>query len=87
MDVKRLLLALSLSFVFIVLWGVLFPPPMNNLQTEQLPAKITETAITTINTTAGKIGYLLKYHHKKGNIISIFLELREAVLIYNLSLI
>ena len=30
---------------------------------------------------AGKIGYLLKYHHKKGNTINIFLELPEAVLI------
>ena len=30
MEIKRLLMALVLSFVFIITWNVFFPPPVAN---------------------------------------------------------
>jgi len=65
MDIKRLLLALALSFVFIVTWNVFFPPveeekgseesvPQREVQAETIQTQETATAIVINNVELNK---------------------------------
>ena len=44
MDIKRLLLALALSFVFIVTWNVFFPPIEEEIEKREPSANTEERA-------------------------------------------
>ena len=70
MDIKRLLLALALSFVFIVTWNVFFPP-LEGVQENKSPQK-TQTFQSELIQKENKAPMIVENIETKNTINNVF---------------